>query len=528
MPTVENTGTYIKRYNFWNPATWTIPSLYWDTFSQEQRIHAICRQLSKVIQYSDYLGVNTDDIAARLKAIENGQLDEFIVAAIEEWFNENQPAIASAIDALNDALPISEFDDVNTVKKYVDDTATAIQSDISNLGSILPESEFDDVNTVKKAIDDLETTLTASMNNLGSLLPENDFDDVNTVKAAIDIVNDKINYINQQSAARLRYGGDGTLIFEPTNVHEGLTLVSTHQTLSRDKKNNLLRFDVILRNTGDSFITDGEYLLEIPYFIPTAYSSLQLQITANIYKFDASEPVTDVSNRILTGITPARASIRKNDNRSYITLNFGLPTNCELQLYGTTPDSTLLSWNNSSFYDSTLQNALCDYFLNGDGGLSWEGDFDYSNSNDYRLDPANRKTDCSGMTYIAYSHFGFHPQNSIEESYLTDGIFVAYAPAGQKLDISNARPGDIICYQKTDENPDLRESWSHCSIYAGNNTTYEMALHYPERETLAGHLDGKGPWHIATPADEYRMNDEVNSITGQTNYGRNRCIVRFM
>lgn len=154
MSTVEvETGRYVKRFGFWNPSTWSIPALYWDTFSQEQRIHAICRQLGKVIAYTDYLGVNVDDIAARLKAIEDGQLDELIVAAIEAWFEENQPEIIAAIEALDSVLPISEFDDVNTVKAYIDSQDDAI-------AELLPSSDFSSVNTVKAAIGDVAESVT--------------------------------------------------------------------------------------------------------------------------------------------------------------------------------------------------------------------------------------------------------------------------------------------------------------------------------------------------------------------------------
>lgn len=119
------TGRYVKRWAFWNPATWSIPKLYWDAWSQEQRLHAICRQLEKVIKYADYLGVNVDDIAARLKAIEDGQLNDYIVAAIEAWFAENEPAIMQALQNLNDALPISQFNAENTVA----DALTVINGD---------------------------------------------------------------------------------------------------------------------------------------------------------------------------------------------------------------------------------------------------------------------------------------------------------------------------------------------------------------------------------------------------------------
>lgn len=139
----------IQRFAFWNPGTWQIPKLYWDAFSDEQRIHAICKQLGKVIAYADYLGINVDDIAERLKAIEEGQLDPIIVAAIEQWFEDNQPAIMTALQNLNDALPISDFDSVNTVKAAIDavgEDITTIEGDIDALEGKFPIQTADIAN----------------------------------------------------------------------------------------------------------------------------------------------------------------------------------------------------------------------------------------------------------------------------------------------------------------------------------------------------------------------------------------------
>ena len=143
MATVEiNEGRYVKRFEFWNPATWAIPKLYWDAFSQEQRIHAICRQLEKVIRYADYIGVNVDDIAQRLQDIEDGKLDEFIVSAIETWFEENEPEIMQAIENLQTAVQntnniIGEgFTTENTVKDAIDAANTAIGETNENLEKV--------------------------------------------------------------------------------------------------------------------------------------------------------------------------------------------------------------------------------------------------------------------------------------------------------------------------------------------------------------------------------------------------------
>lgn len=333
------------------------------------------------------------------------------------------------------------------------------------------------------------------------------------------------------------YGGDGTLIFDIQDVNENLYLYTTSQHVSRDKKSNELRFDVIIRNETGVNVPTPTPLFKLKNFYMQRYSTLQLALDAIIYRYTSDSDVSDLTNRVLETVVPARISLKKgttvgvDDMDAYVTCNYNLGSRRELIISGTAPISSLFSWVASSFYNPQLANALCAYFLNGDGQYSWKGTFDYSNNNDVRLDPANLQTDCSGLVYIAYKHFGFHPQNSVQPSYLSDGIFVSYAPKGEKLDLTNAKPGDIICYQAVD-NPDRPEydfnSWVHCTLYAGDNVCYEMALHYPEAETRAGCVDGHGPYAITTPADEYRMNDEINPLTGQTCLGRNRCVVRFL
>lgn len=149
MSTVEiETGQYITRWAFWNPATWSIPKLYWDAWSQEQRIHAICRQLEKVIKYADYIGVNVDDIAARLKAIEEGQLDPIIEAAIEAWFEEHEPEIASAIEQLQEDVQTivdeigTGFDSENTISKAIADETLARETQDASINEKLNELKY--------------------------------------------------------------------------------------------------------------------------------------------------------------------------------------------------------------------------------------------------------------------------------------------------------------------------------------------------------------------------------------------------
>lgn len=95
-------GEYITRYDFWDPSTWTIPKLYWDAFSQEQRIHALCRQLAKVIAYADYVGANTDNLIQMQKDLETqfekfmeSGFDDYYFEQVEKWFAENLDYIFS-------------------------------------------------------------------------------------------------------------------------------------------------------------------------------------------------------------------------------------------------------------------------------------------------------------------------------------------------------------------------------------------------------------------------------------------------
>lgn len=327
------------------------------------------------------------------------------------------------------------------------------------------------------------------------------------------------------------YGGDGTLVFDIFDVDSNLTLAVTHRQVSRDKKANLIRFDVILSNTSENTVTANSTLFKLKNFYLRKYNDLQISVEANEYKYTADSDITNYSTRVLESITPTRISLVRDNDDVDVVCNFNVAPNRELIITGEAPIATALSWICSSFYNTALANSLCYYFLNGDGDDSWEGTFEYSNNNAYRTDPQYLKTDCSGMVYIAYKNFGFHPQNSIQPSYLTDGIFVAYAAKDEKLDLSNALPGDIICFQR-DDDPDKpvtdQSSWTHCALYAGDNVCYEMSNHYPQPETVDGCVDGYGPYRIITPADEYKMSDQINALTGYVFHGYNRCVVRFL
>lgn len=65
----------------------TVPKLYWDVESQEQRILALCRQLHKLICYIDYVGdkvVITHEDLESLKA----EFQKFKESGFEDYYEE--------------------------------------------------------------------------------------------------------------------------------------------------------------------------------------------------------------------------------------------------------------------------------------------------------------------------------------------------------------------------------------------------------------------------------------------------------
>ena len=93
-------GNHLNRWVPWfagfTEFTPTIPKMYWDVESQEQRIHTICKQLHKLVCYADMLGdkinLNREDIdeLQRLfdQFVESG-FDDYYAEQVEKWIGEH-------------------------------------------------------------------------------------------------------------------------------------------------------------------------------------------------------------------------------------------------------------------------------------------------------------------------------------------------------------------------------------------------------------------------------------------------------
>ena len=88
--------TPVGRWVDFSPSNFTIPKLYWDAFSAEQRYHALCKTLSKLITYADTCGMNIDELsdlyellASDFEKFKESGFDDYYKEQIEQWVNDN-------------------------------------------------------------------------------------------------------------------------------------------------------------------------------------------------------------------------------------------------------------------------------------------------------------------------------------------------------------------------------------------------------------------------------------------------------
>ena len=81
-----------------------LPKLYWDTYSQEQRIHCICELLEKIACYCELLGVNINDankliteLASEFEEFKAHGFDDYYKEQVIEWIAANLEYIVEHI-----------------------------------------------------------------------------------------------------------------------------------------------------------------------------------------------------------------------------------------------------------------------------------------------------------------------------------------------------------------------------------------------------------------------------------------------
>lgn len=103
------------------------------------------------------------------------------------------------IEDLEEALPVTSFDDVNTVEAAI----SALDTRTDAIEDALPIADFDDVNTVSAGISALDSRIDA----LEDALPIADFDDVNTVDARFDIAEGNIATLQSDMLTKVNVAG---------------------------------------------------------------------------------------------------------------------------------------------------------------------------------------------------------------------------------------------------------------------------------------------------------------------------------
>ena len=87
-------------YSEFVSTTPALPSLYWDVYSSEQRIKEMCKELCKLVDYANELGVYTSTDRERIDALyaefeqfkESGFAD-YYEQLLQKWIDENHKAI---------------------------------------------------------------------------------------------------------------------------------------------------------------------------------------------------------------------------------------------------------------------------------------------------------------------------------------------------------------------------------------------------------------------------------------------------
>lgn len=84
----------------WVPYNATIPKMYWDTYSQEQRIFAMCDMMHKIACYADMLGIEIgnaheeiDNLQKQFDDFKAGRFIDYYERQIDKWIADHSDLI---------------------------------------------------------------------------------------------------------------------------------------------------------------------------------------------------------------------------------------------------------------------------------------------------------------------------------------------------------------------------------------------------------------------------------------------------
>lgn len=93
-------GRYVPWFAGWTEFSPTVPKLYWNVRSAEQRTLALCEQVHKLVCYADMLGEkiclnrkDIDELKDQFQKFMESGFDDYYAEQIEQWINDHMPDI---------------------------------------------------------------------------------------------------------------------------------------------------------------------------------------------------------------------------------------------------------------------------------------------------------------------------------------------------------------------------------------------------------------------------------------------------
>ena len=87
---------WVIGYPYWNDFSNTVPQLYWNVTSTEQRYHLLCKNLHKLACYADMLAgkINLDhadivELQEQFEKFMESGFDDYYFEQIEQWVNDH-------------------------------------------------------------------------------------------------------------------------------------------------------------------------------------------------------------------------------------------------------------------------------------------------------------------------------------------------------------------------------------------------------------------------------------------------------